>query len=65
MTARIDQLDRELDLKTLGCGFDSRAGSPNKYLIVFGWDFKPRSRVTVPYTEHVKELGGALCSFVL
>ena len=29
--ARIAQLDRTLDLKTRRCGFDSRAGQPNKY----------------------------------
>ena len=28
---RIAQLDTALDLKTRGCGFDSRAGQPNKY----------------------------------
>ena len=33
-----------------------------KSLIVF---VKPRSRVTVLYTEHVKEPGGILSSFVL
>ena len=34
--ARIAQLDRALDLKTRGCGFDSQAGKPNKYLLSFG-----------------------------
>ena len=29
--ARIAQLDRALELKTRGCGFDSRAGQPNNY----------------------------------
>ena len=25
------QLDKAIDLKTRGCGFDSRAGQPNKF----------------------------------
>ena len=54
-----------LDLKTRGCGFDSRAGQPNNYLLSFRLDFKPRSRVTVLYAENIKEPGGALSSFVL
>ena len=29
--ACIAQLDSALDLKTRGCGFDSRAGQPNKH----------------------------------
>ena len=29
--ARLAQLVRALDLKTGGCGFDSRAGQPNNY----------------------------------
>ena len=29
--ARIAQLDRALELKTRGCGFDSRAGKSNNY----------------------------------
>ena len=56
---------RALYLKTRGCGFDFRAGHPNNDLLSFGWDFKPRSHVTVLDTEHVKEPGGALSRFVL
>ena len=33
LPARIAQLDRTLDLKTRFCGFDSRAGKPNKYCL--------------------------------
>ena len=47
-----NSVGRALDLKTRGCGFDSGAGQPNNYQ--FGRDFQPRSRVTVLYTEHVK-----------
>ena len=65
LPARIAQLVRALDLKTRGCGFDSRAGQPNNYKLSFGWDFKPRSHAAVLYTEHVKELGGDLSSLVL
>ena len=31
LPARIAQLVRALDLKTRGCGFDSRAGQSNNY----------------------------------
>ena len=31
LPTRIGQLDRELDLKFQGCGFDSRAGQSNNY----------------------------------
>ena len=36
LPARIAQLVRALDLKTRGCGFDSRAGQPNNYKLSFG-----------------------------
>ena len=63
--ARIAQLVRVLDLKTHGCGFDSPASQSNNYLLSFRSDCKPRSFVMVLYTEHIKEPGGALGSFVL
>ena len=31
LPARVAQMDRALDLKTRGRGFDSRTGQPNKY----------------------------------
>ena len=45
------------------CGFESPAGQLK--LLSFGWDVKPRSRVTVLYAERVKEPGGILSNFVL
>ena len=33
--AHIAQLVRALDLKTRGCGFKSRAGQPNSYLLCY------------------------------
>ena len=59
-TSPLSSVVRALDLKTRGCGFYSWAGQPNNYQLPFGCDFKPRSRVTVLYTEHIKEPGGAL-----
>ena len=56
---------RALNFKSRGCGFDSLAGQHNNYYLSFERDFKPRPSMTVLYTEHVKELGGALSSFVL
>ena len=53
------------DLKTRACGFDSRAGQPNSWITNFFRMRKPRSRVTILCTEHVKKPGGALGSFVL
>ena len=47
------------------CGFESPAGQLKLLKMSFGRDVKPGSRVTVLYTEHVKEPGGILSSFVL
>ena len=56
---------RVLDLKTRACGFDSRAGLLNNWITNVFRMRKPRSRVTMVYTKHVKEPDGALGSFVL
>ena len=56
---------RVLNFKTGGCGFNSLACQPKSYSSSFGWDFKQRSHVTLLYSEHVKEPGGALSTFIL
>ena len=46
---------RALDLKTRGCGFDSRADQP-AITNCLPDETEPRSRVTALYTEHVNPL---------
>ena len=57
---------RALDLKTRGCGFDSRAGQP-KLIIIFSKDETPGSRLTVLCIHKAcnKETWGVLSNFVL
>ena len=40
-TSPSSAVDRALDLKTRGFGFDSRAGQPYNYQFSFAWDFNP------------------------
>ena len=49
---------------TTGCGFESPAGQL-EIAKSFGWDLRPKSRVTALYPEHVKKPGGIVNGFVL